>query len=616
MVLKTREEKKQGSQQFSLRNVWEGLAGVPRVLRLVWSASPLLTSCLAGLTALRGITPLITITISRVILDNVILAIYHTHSITPILFPVLLQVIINLLDRICGVFTLSVQQLLQDRTQDTIQLRILQKAEELDLSFYENPDFYDKLCQASGDSMDKPIYMVFQAFSLGRTIITIIAMFGLLFQLAWWLALLALLMPIPSFIADSHCSYRSFRLARSQSPERRMLQYLVRLMTADDYTKEIKLFNLGNFFIERYKQIAETLYADNRRLAMKRMIIGYGWSMLPVLVNGGIYLYVALQAVLGRITLGGLTQYIQAINQAGLNFQVILDNISGAYENNLFVSTLFEFFDYEPKLTSPAQPLTLQLKSGQKGLEIIFRNVTFTYPGKPEPALKNLSFVIRAGETIAIVGYNGAGKTTLIKLLTRLYDPDTGEILVNGRNIKEYALSELYDHIGVLFQDFVRYHFPARENIGLGRTADIENMPLIKSSAEKSRAVSVIDRLPSGYETTLGKWFDEGVQLSGGEWQKIALARAFMRDAQLMILDEPTSALDAQAEHEIFTCFHELTREKTAIYICHRFSAARMADRIFMFEHGQLIESGTHDELMTHYGRYTELFNLQAKAYL
>jgi ATP-binding cassette subfamily B protein len=314
--------------------------------------------------------------------------------------------------------------------------------------------------------------------------------------------------------------------------------------------------------------------------------------------------------------------YAQAAQQVGSSFQGILSGISNTYENNLFVNTLFEFLEYQPNIMSPenAQPVVSPNGNGTgpkavAGLSVEFRNVTFTYPGKSEPALKNVSFKIDAGEAVALVGRNGAGKTTLVKLMSRLYDPNEGEILVGGRNIKEYELEDLRKQVGVIFQDYVTYFMSARENIGVGKLDEIENQSLISAAARKSGADSVIEKLPKQYETMLGRWFDQGVQLSGGEWQKIALARAFIRDARILILDEPTSSLDAQAEYEVFAHFRELTQGKTAVFISHRFSTVRLADRIFVIENGVLIEEGSHQELMALDGRYAELFNLQAEAY-
>jgi ATP-binding cassette, subfamily B, bacterial len=319
-----------------------------------------------------------------------------------------------------------------------------------------------------------------------------------------------------------------------------------------------------------------------------------------------------------HITLGQLTLYTQTALQVGTSFQSVLDGISNTYENNLFVNTLFEFLEYKPVITSPREPQPIVNEDASLGLQMEFRNVSFTYPGKdPETqaALKNVSFTIRAGETIALVGRNGAGKTTLVKLLTRLYDPDEGEILVGGRNIKEYDVKTLRQDIGVIFQDYVSYYLTARENVGIGNIDDVENMSLIESAAAKSGARQVIEELADGYETQLGRWWKDGTQLSGGQWQKIALARAFMRKARILILDEPTSSLDARAEYEVFAKFRDLTEGKTAIFISHRFSTVRLADRIFVFENGTVTESGSHIELMMQDGHYAELFNLQAEAY-
>jgi ATP-binding cassette subfamily B protein len=351
---------------------------------------------------------------------------------------------------------------------------------------------------------------------------------------------------------------------------------------------------------------------------VRRYLTNLLWTGLTGIANVAIYFYVALQTVAGRITLGDLSLYTQTATQAGQSFQSLLNGISSTYENNLYINTLFEFLEYKPKIISPRHPQPVVATPGVKGLDIEFRNVTFTYAGKDaatQAALKNMSFTIKAGEAIALVGRNGAGKTTVVKLLTRLYDPDEGEILIGGRNIKAYELNELREQVGVIFQDYVNYYMSAHENIGIGRIGKIEERELVTSAASKSGANAVIERLPEGYATMLGRWFDKGTQLSGGEWQKIALARAFMRNADILILDEPTSSLDARAEYEVFNHFRTLTEDKTAIFISHRFSTVRLADRIFVIENGSLLESGSHEQLMEVGGKYAELFNLQAEAY-
>ncbi len=601
-------------EKFDLKKVFAALAGLPRVIRLVWSASPLLTMGMALFTILGGITPLANAIIARLLLDSVIQGFLH-HTFALVWLPVILQLGVNLLSRVCNTFTGLIQTLLQERVTEHVQLLILHKANTLDLAFFENSEFHDKMRRATQESSNRPLLMIAQTFTLVRAIVTLLSMLGLLLHLSWWLVLIAAIIPIPSFIADSRYSLRGYWKMRWQSAEKRQQMYINQIMTYDDYNKEIKLFHLGNFFIQRYRELAEKFYRENKRLEVPRNITSLLWSGLSIIANSSIYLYVAFQAVLGRISIGSLSQYTIAINQAGQSFEGVLDGVADLYENNLFVDTVFEFLAYEPEIVSPTCPVPIELPQDSKGLDIEFRNVSFTYPGKQQPSLHKVSFTLRAGETIALVGRNGAGKTTLVKLLTRLYDPDEGEILVGGRNIKEYDLNALRDQVGVIFQDYVRYSLKAQENIGVGRIADIENLDLVTAAAAKSGADAVVGKLDEGYATMLGRWFDNGAQLSGGEWQKVALARAFMRDARILILDEPTSALDAQAEYDVFTRFRHLTEGKTAVFISHRFSTVRLADRIFVVEDGSLIESGSHHELMQINGRYAHLFNLQAEAY-
>jgi ATP-binding cassette, subfamily B, bacterial len=566
------------------------------------------------LSVVSGITPAATAMIAQWLLDAVLLGIKQ-GTISPIWLPVGFQLVLNMLDRFFTRLNVALRQLLQDRVSDHVQMLILTRANRLDLAQFEDAEFYDKLRHASQDANNKPAMMTAQICDLLRATMTLISMLFLLSHLAWWLLIGALIVPIPSFIATSRYGWKGYWLARRQSPERRLQRYITQVLTVDMHNKEIKLFNLGDFFLQRFYELAEKLYQENKRLILPRELLGLWWGTLSAIANSGIYLYVALQAVLRSITPGQLTRYVIASNQAGQSFQQILDALSDAYENHLFVNTLFEFLEYEPRIVSPQHPLPIALLPYESGLEIEFRHVSFTYPGKEQPALKNVSFTLRVGEAIALVGGNGAGKTTLVKLLTRLYDPDEGEIIIGGHSIKDYDPKVLREQIGVIFQDFMCYQMTAQENIGIGRVAEIKNGASIRSAAEKSGADPLIQRLSAGYETMLGRWFEKGVELSGGEWQKVALARAFMRNAPILILDEPTSALDAQAESDVFTRFRQLTRNKTTIFISHRFSTVRLADRILVIEQGSIIESGSHQELMGLRGRYAELFNLQAQAY-
>ncbi|HEY5001906.1 MAG TPA: ABC transporter ATP-binding protein [Ktedonobacteraceae bacterium] len=602
---------------FSWKQVPEAFTSLPRVLRLVWDTSKLFTLLMGILSILQGFTPAISLWITNLVINGVVAGIRY-HDISRIWLPVGLQLGIGLFSSLLSTLSNITQQLLQEKVSNRVQFMILEKSETLDLSYFENPEFYDKMRRAADQSTYQPVTMVSQTFGLCQTAITMFSMIFLLTRLAWWLALVSLIVPIPAFFSSIRYGWRGYQRMRRQSPERRTMQYFNMLMTTDTYNKEVKLFNLGRFFIERFKNLANKLYEEDKNIIVRRYLMNFVWSGLTVAANSTIYLYVALQTIMHSLQLGSLILYTQSAVQAGQSFQGLLNGVSGTYENNLYVGTLFEFLEYEPKIVSPQEPKPVEPSPDVKGLAVEFRDVSFTYPGKnPETqaALKHVSFTIQAGEAIALVGRNGAGKTTLVKLLTRLYDPDEGEIFMGGRNIKEYDLKDLREQVGVIFQDYVNYYMSARENIGVGRINEIENEDLVMSAARKSGANAVIEQLPSGYETMLGRWFKDGTQLSGGEWQKVALARAFMRDARILVLDEPTSSLDAQAEYEVFEHFRTLTEGKSAIFISHRFSTVRLADRIFVIEHGGILESGSHQELMALDGRYAELFNLQAEAY-
>lgn len=611
---------KKAEEKFGFAKLPSMLASLPRVFRLVWSANRGLTAILGLLNILQGITPAITVSITALVIDSVVRAI-RIGNPSPIWLPIALQLGMSLLSSLLGSLSSIVQNLLQEQVSNRVQLDILRHASLLDLAYFENPESYDKIRQATNQSSYQPTTMISQTFGLGQNLVTLASLLFLLFHLAWWLAVIALLTPIPAFFFNVRFGWQGYSLMRRQSPERRLMMYFSTLMTTDIYNKEIKLFNLGDFLINKFWDLATQLYQQDKKLAVRRYLTNFGWSNLSILANSGIYLYVALQAIAGRITLGGLTLYTQTATMVGSNFQGFLNGLSSTYETALYVNLYFEFLAYYPQIVSAPTSTAFEYPAERSGPEIEFRNVSFTYPGKDpatQAALRRVSFTIRAGEAVALVGSNGAGKTTLVKLLSRLYDPDEGEILLGGKNIKEYDLRDLRHQIGVIFQDYVTYYLTARENIGVGMVDEVENRELIMAAARKSGADRVIERLPQQYETTLGRWFkslQESTQLSGGEWQKIALARAFMRNAPVLILDEPTSALDAQAEYEVFKMFRALTAQKTALFISHRFSTVRQADRIFVLEHGQIIESGTHEELLALDQRYAQLFNLQAEAY-
>ncbi|HEY0072114.1 MAG TPA: ABC transporter ATP-binding protein [Chloroflexia bacterium] len=591
------------------------MAGAPRALGLVWSTHKGLTISMGVFSVLFGILPSASAWLSKLVIDGVVEAINQGGRQDWVNYVVLLVLIqfglaagSSLLQTVRNIN----QQALQELTARRIQLMLMQHANRLDLSFFEDPQFYDTLQQAQREAGYRPTAMVEQMFGLVRSLITFLSMVALITSLGWIVAVLALIAPIPSFIASSRYGWQGFLMSRRQSPDRRRMTYYLDLLTRDTYNKEIKLFGLGDFFIKLWNEIAERFYRENRALVKRRYLAGFIWGSLTTIVTSGTFLFVALQVIARRLTLGDLTFYSQAVGQVQSSLSSILDGLSGMYENSLYLTNLYDFLDYDPHVKSPDNPRKLSLPLTQ-GLE--FRNVTFTYPGKETPALRDVSFTIQPTEAVALVGQNGAGKTTIVKLLTRLYDPDEGQILLDGIDIRELDLAELHAAIGVIFQDYVTYYFSARDNIGVGRLDDMADQARVEQSANKSGADSVIEKLPKGYDTMLGRWFDDGYQLSGGEWQKVALARAFMRDAEILILDEPTASLDARAEYEIFARMKELTRGKMAVFISHRFSTVRLADRIFVLENGTISEAGTHEALLSLDGTYAELFNLQAAAY-
>jgi ATP-binding cassette subfamily B protein len=602
------------TKQFKVRDIFKVFQGLPRVLRLVWEASPALMMGMALITLLQGITPLATVIIARLLIDGALQGIAR-GTIEPVVLPVILQLAVSLAGIVCGRLYSTCEILLIYRLSNHMTLLILRKASTLDLAAFEDAEFYDRLTQARQEIGNKPLTMIMEIFRMGTSLVTLISLFGLIFQLSWWLALIALVVPIPTFLANSRYGMRNFWMSYWQSARKRQQFYIVNLLTIDTFNKEIKLFNLAKHLLGRYRKLGEELFQENKELQIKHTRLSLLLSVLPLLANAGIYLYVALQAVRRLISLGALTQYSLAINQVSQSVEGLLDSLSDMYENHLFVTMLFDFLAYEPRIVAPTQPTRLEVATGTTGLDIEFRDVSFTYPGKSEPTLQSISFTLHAGESIALVGRNGAGKTTLVKLLTRLYDPDEGAILIGGRTIKEYDPREVREQIGVIFQDYVKYNMTASENIGIGRVQEIENRALVEVAAHKSGADQVIARLEKGYEAMLGHWFEKGADLSGGEWQKIALARAFMRDAPVLILDEPTSSLDAQAEYDIFQRFRHLTAGRSVIFISHRFSTVRLADRILVIEQGRISERGSHRELLELGGKYAELFNLQAEAY-
>ncbi|MER6663024.1 ABC transporter ATP-binding protein [Amycolatopsis japonica] len=600
-----------------LNRMWVNVAGtvrgLPKVAKLTWQASPVLTIVITLVTLLSGLLPTATAYIAKLLIDSVVAAIQGHGTKSAIVGVALFQFGILVLTAVSQALTTYGQSLLQERMTLTIRHQVMEHASKLHLSYFEGSASYDMLRQAAQEAPTRPLSMMNSALGLVRTVITFGSMIALLVSISPLLALVALLAPIPAFISQSKYGARAFWLTLMMSPLKRRMDYLSSLVTTDTYAKETKLFGLGPYFVDRFQRLGQVFYDRQRTLTRKRSVSSTSWGLLSTAAGSAIALYIALEAVGGRLTLGDLALYTAAAASVQTSVQGLFTAFSGMYENNLYLDTLYRFLGTKPEIVAPPEPRPLP--STVEG-HIQFEEVSFTYPGAPDPALDGVSFEIRPGETVAVVGRNGAGKSTLFKLLCRLYDPTGGRILLDGVDIREYDPVELRRQISAMFQDYVTYQGTAAENIGLGDLTHLVDRERIETSAKRAGADERIERLPTGYDSPLGRWFDQGVSLSGGEWQKIALARAFLREAPILILDEPTSALDAQAEHDLFSRLRELSEGRTTLYISHRFSTVRQAERILLLEHGKVAEYGTHDELMAAEAGYAELFTLQAAAYL
>jgi len=587
-----------------------------RALQLVWSTSRPLTVALALLTLIAGLLPAGVAYVGAHIVDAVVQASrqWAANGSAP-RWPVIRWVLLEglLVALLAGAQRgLSVcQSLLRALLGQRVNVMILEKALTLELARFEDSEFYDKLTRARREASTRPLSLVTRTFGLGQNAISLISYGTLLFHFSPWAVLVLLLAGLPSFISETKFSGDAFRLFRWRSPETRMQLYLETVLAREDHAKEVKLYGLGPLLLERYRNIFNTLYRDDRDLTIRRDSWGFGLGLLGTLTLYAAYVWIAMSTVVGRITLGQMTMYLMLFRQGQSAVSAMLSAIGGMYEDNLYLSTLYEY------LETPVPPSTGTAQVGANPSDgIRFERVSFTYPGASEPALHDIDLHIKPGESLALVGQNGSGKTTLIKLLTRLYSPDSGRVLLDGTDLRDWDEGVLLQRVGVIFQDFARYQMRVGENVGVGDVTAFENAERWREASDKGMASEFIDTLPAGFDTQLGKWFRDGRELSGGQWQKIALARAFMRSrADILVLDEPTAAMDAEAEATIFEHFRELSGGRIAILISHRFSTVRMADQIIVIQDGRIKERGSHEQLMAQAGHYAHLFSLQAQGY-
>jgi ATP-binding cassette subfamily B protein len=601
------------TQDISFKERLSALKNLPNFFKLVWRSSPSKTLISFSLRILRSAMPVALLYVGKLIIDQVVAL--NTNSpdgnLQELWQLVALEFALALLtDGLNRMINLT-DSLLGDLFSNYTSIRIMKHAATLDLDQFEDSVFYDKLERARQQTVGRTI-LLSQVMSQVQDFISMAFLLTALIAFNPWLILLLVLAIIPSFLGESYFNSKNYALSRSQTPERRELDYLRYLGASDETAKEVKIFGLSDFITDRFKTLSDKFYSDNSKLAVRRSLWGTFFSVLGTLGYYAAYAFIIYETVTGKSSVGSLTFLAGSFRQLRGLMETMLSRFTVVSQGAIYLNDFIDFFEIKPNITQNQNALTFPnpIKTG-----FVFENVGFQYRNTDRWANRNLSFTLKPGEKLALVGENGAGKTTLVKLLARLYDPTEGRILLDGKDLKEYELEGLRYNLGIIFQDYIRYQMTLYQNIAVGNIKELDNEALVKRAATESLADKLALKFPEGYQQWLGRRFNDGVELSGGEWQKVALARAYMKDAQVLILDEPTAALDARAEYEVFQRFAELTKGKSAVLISHRFSTARLADRILVLENGTLLESGTHQELVKADGRYAELFKLQAKGY-
>jgi len=600
-------------ENLSLKDRWKALKAIPDYIKWVWPISPILVLSNMGLRIITAIIPSALLFIGKLIIDQIIYFSKnpHLHNYGLVWKLILVEFLLAISSDLLSKVQSLLEGILGDLVSNSTSVRLMEHAGKLDLEQFEDSNFYDKLERARQQTSARTV-LISQLLGQAQDLVSIILISGVFLTYYPWLIIVLLVSVVPSFLSEYYFSRQSYSLGRSWTPQRRELDYLRFIGASDDTAKEVKIFGLSDFLVGRFREVSEKYFKANMNLSIRRSGFGFIFSALGSSGYYLAYIFLVKKAIDGSIGIGSLTFLVGSFRQMRGLVESIFSRFTSISQSALYLKDLFDFFDIKPKIHSieNSRPFPGELVIGFE-----FNNVGFKYPQSETFTLRKVSFVLKPGEKLALVGENGAGKTTLVKLLSRLYDPTEGEILLEGIPLKEYNLEDLRLHIGVIFQDFVRYQLNVSENISVGKIEERNDFLRIEKSAQQSLAEPLIQELPEKYTQMLGRKFNNGIELSGGGWQKIALARAYMRDAPILILDEPTAALDAKAEYAAFERFVNLSQGKTAILISHRFSTVRFADRILVLEHGKMLEMGTHEELLKNQGRYSELFHLQARGY-